>query len=139
MALVLVVDDRATDRELLVTLLEHVGHRTVAVESGEEALAAIRAQRPNLVICDMLMPRMDGYAFARELRGDPEIADTALIFYSATYDSGELESLGKACGAALVLEKPQEPEAILAAVAAVVGQAEAVPHPAPGNGGSGGR
>lgn len=121
MAVVLVLDDRATDRELLVTLLEYGGHEALTAESGDEALATIRARKPDLIICDMLMPRMNGYEFARELRGDAEIARTPLIFYSATYDTGELEKLGHACEAACVLEKPQEPDVILATVAAVLG------------------
>lgn len=123
MVAILVVDDHATDRQLLVTMLEFGGYEALTAESGYEALATLRSHKPALVICDMLMPRMDGYEFARELRGDPEIAQTPLIFYSATYDTGELEQLGQACGAARVLEKPQEPAVILAVVADVLGSA----------------
>lgn len=120
MSTVLVLDDRATDRELLVTLLAHAGHRALETHAGDEALAILRDQRPDLVIADMLMPRMDGYEFVRELRGDPRIAHTPVIFYSATYDDGELYALARACGVARVIQKPADPKLLLAAVAEVL-------------------
>jgi CheY-like chemotaxis protein len=76
MATILVVDDRAPNRELLVTLLGYKGHRLLEAADGAEALAIVRTERPDLVITDIPMPTMDGYEFVRELRADPEIAAT---------------------------------------------------------------
>jgi len=67
----LIVDDLTANRTLFVTLLRHQGHRLLEASDGSEALAAIQADRPDLVITDVLMPVMDGYEFVRQLRLDP--------------------------------------------------------------------
>ncbi|MFM2055748.1 MAG: hypothetical protein RLY71_133 [Pseudomonadota bacterium] len=117
MATVLVVDDHAINRELLVALLTYSGHRAIEAADGEEALAAVRAERPDLVICDILMPTMDGYEFVRRLRADAEIAATEVIFHSATFLEHEASKLARACGVSRVLVKPCEPEVFLDVVA----------------------
>ena len=68
MTTILVVDDLATNREVLVTLLGYKGHRLIEAADGAEGLAAARAERPDLVITDVLMPVMDGYELVRELQ-----------------------------------------------------------------------
>ena len=68
MATILVVDDRPPNREILVALLGCKGHRILEAGDGREALALVRERRPELVICDILMPVIDGYAFVRQLR-----------------------------------------------------------------------
>ena len=83
---------------------------------GEEALARTRVARPELVICDILMPTMDGYEFVRRLRAEPEVASTPVIFYSAIYHEREAEALATSCGVQHLLTKPAEPEMILAVV-----------------------
>src|SRR6059036_3797088 len=80
---ILIVDDHPTNREFLITLLGHQRHRLLEASDGAEALALVRAERPELVITDILMPTMDGYEFVRQLREDVAIADTEIIFYSA--------------------------------------------------------
>ncbi len=71
MATILIVDDLSTNRKFLVTLLRHHGHRLLEAADGREALAAVQAERPDLVITDVLMPVMDGYEFVRQLRLNP--------------------------------------------------------------------
>ncbi len=61
MAKILVVDDNGTNRKLVVTLLAFEGHRTIETVDGADGLASARAERPDLVISDILMPSMDGY------------------------------------------------------------------------------
>jgi PAS domain S-box-containing protein len=116
MAAILVVDDRPTNRQFLVTLLGYAGHRLIEAADGAEALELARVERPDLVITDILMPTMDGYEFVRSLRADARIASTPVIFYSAAYSAAEAEALGKSCGVKTVLSKPSEPQAILDAV-----------------------
>jgi diguanylate cyclase (GGDEF)-like protein len=113
MANVLVVDDHADNRALLTTLLGYAGHRAFESADGSEALAKVRLQRPDLVICDILMPTMDGYEFVRQLREDATIAHTEVIFYTATFLEREARGLAETCGVKYVLTKPCEPEDIL--------------------------
>jgi signal transduction histidine kinase/CheY-like chemotaxis protein len=117
MAHVLVVDDQASNRELIVTLLKYAGHVPLEASDGHLALAQVRAARPQLVICDILMPTMDGYEFVRQLRADPDIAHTEVIFYTATFMEREARSLALSCGVSRVLMKPTEPEEILLTIA----------------------
>jgi diguanylate cyclase len=118
---VLVVDDRALNREFLATLLRYAGHRVVEAADGADALDAARRERPQLVISDVLMPVMDGVAFARALRADPQFADLPVIFYTATYRLDEAQAMAAGCGVCRVLSKPSEPQVILDAVAAALG------------------
>src|SRR5256714_14524661 len=70
MAKVLVVDDIAVNRELIGTLLAYQGHEVIEAADGADGLTLARAQRPALVISDILMPTMDGFEFVRQLRAD---------------------------------------------------------------------
>ncbi|MCE9565599.1 MAG: PAS domain S-box protein [Planctomycetes bacterium] len=130
MATILIVDDRPANREFLVTLLGYGGHRLLEAADGQQALAITRAERPDLVIADILMPTMDGYEFVHRLRADSAIADTRVIFYTAHYHEAEACKLAAACGVTAVLTKPCEPEIVLRTVEAALGVAQ-TPTPAP--------
>ena len=121
MAKILVVDDRPTNRQFLLTLLGYTGHRLFEAAGGAEALDLARAEHPDLVITDILMPTMDGYELVQDMRADPDIASTQVIFYTATYSTPEAQLLAKACGVDIVLRKPSDPEEILAAVKRALG------------------
>src|SRR6266404_9541031 len=125
MATILIVDDRPANREFLTTLLGYGGHRLLEAGDGAEALALARAEHPDLVIADILMPTMDGYELVRQIRADSVIAKTPVIFYTAHYHEQEAQALARACGVSCVLTKPAEPQTILNAVAAALGIAPA--------------
>lgn len=130
MATILIVDDRPPNREFLVTLLGYGGHRLLEAADGAEGLTVARAERPDLVIADILMPTMDGYEFVRQLRADPAVADTRVIFCTAHYHEPEARSLAAACGVRDVLTKPCEPEEVLRVVeSALSGVLDTVPAP----------
>jgi PAS domain S-box-containing protein len=114
--LLLVVDDHADSRALLSTILGSAGHEVVEAPSGEDALVAARRRRPGLIIADILMRGMDGYEFVRQLRGDPDVGTTRVVFYTATYAIDEVGQLAAQCGVEHVLMKPCEPEQILETV-----------------------
>jgi len=116
MAKILVVDDNAVNRKLAVTFLEYEGHEVVQAVDGGDGLAAARAQRPQLVISDILMPSMDGYEFVRQLRVDPQLQRTSVIFYTAHYLEREARMLAEACQVARVIVKTQSTVALLDAV-----------------------
>jgi len=129
MAKILVVDDRPANRQFLTTLLGYSGHQLLEAADGAEALVRVRAENPALVIADVVMPTMDGYEFVRQLRTDPDIANTPVIFYTATYHQREARALAQACGVLHVITKPSEPEVILQTVDAALG-AKPLPPPA---------
>lgn len=116
MATILVVDDRPTNRAVLAALLGPGGNRVLEAKNGAEALALTRAERPDVVITDILMPTMDGYEFVQKLRADSGIAHTRVIFYSATYSLPEAEAMAAACGVKTILPKPADARVIVDAV-----------------------
>lgn len=126
MATILVVDDRAVNREFLVTLLGYGGHRVLEAANGTDGLRLAIAERPELVISDLSMPYMDGYEFIRLLRSDPEIS-TRIVVLSAAHLEPEALALTRACGVSHYLTKPVEPVELLRVVDRVL--AEAPPRP----------
>lgn len=122
MARVLVIDDESDNRALVVTLLRYAGHEACEAGDGAQGLLIAQAQRPDLVVCDLLMPTMDGYEFVRRLRNETGIAHTEVIFWTATFLEREARKLALACGVTRVLTKPTEPELILETVAQALAQ-----------------
>lgn len=116
MAKILVVDDKAVNREFVVTLLGYKGHELLEAEDGAEALVRVRSESPDLVICDLLMPSMDGFEFVRLMRADPAIAHTPVIFFTAHYHEREARNLARGCGVSDILFKPCEPEEVVRTV-----------------------
>ncbi|MBE2197930.1 MAG: response regulator [Anaerolinea sp.] len=89
---ILVVDDEQEVRTLLTLVLKRAGFRVLTSENGEEALAVMEANPyPNLVITDVMMPRMDGLSLCREVRSRAHLADTPLMVISALRDSKTIE------------------------------------------------
>jgi len=118
-----VVDDRPANRQLLVTLLGYAQHRVLEAGDWAEALELARAQHPDLVITDLLMPNLDGYELAQALRAspDPALARVAIIFSTATYSQRDARALAQAAGVDYVLAKPFEPEQLYEITAAAMG------------------
>ena len=130
MASILIVDDRPANRKFLLTLLGYAGHRLLEAEDGAQALEIARREHPDLIITDILMPVMDGYELARQLREEQDFDNATIIFYTATYQAREARSLAKAAGVQYVLTKPAEPQAILDLVNAALGKVPASIPPA---------
>jgi PAS domain S-box-containing protein/diguanylate cyclase (GGDEF)-like protein len=122
MPTILVVEDSPTSRLLLVTVLGYAGYSVIEAADGAEALDLVRAQHPDLVISDVLMPTMDGIEFANRLRGDEAIAHIPVIFYTSTYRLNEARVLAQSCGVSRVLSKPSEPQVILDEIAIALGK-----------------
>lgn len=117
MARILVVDDNATNRKLVTSLLGYEGHQTFEAADGIEGLAVAELERPDLIISDVLMPTMDGYEFVRRLRALEHLSDVAVIFYTAHYLEQEAIELARSCRVARILAKPCESAQMLSAVA----------------------
>jgi signal transduction histidine kinase len=126
MAIILIVEDRPIDRQLLATILRTRGHEIIEASDCKEALDALKQISPDLVVSDILMPRLDGYEFVRRIR---EIAATPVIFYTATYHEREARAVAHCCGATDVLTKPSAPNLILATIDAALASSLHAPSP----------
>lgn len=120
MAKILVVDDNASNRKLLVTLLSHEGHQMIEARDGLDGLESARAESPDLVISDILMPSMDGFEFVRRLRADPKLHNVAVIFYTAHYHETEARNLALACRVSRVIVRSSGAAGIVRAVSEVL-------------------
>ena len=122
MTTILIVDDNLTNRLVLTDLLESDGYRVLQAVGGVEGLALARAERPDVVITDVIMPAMDGYELARQLRTDSVTAESVIIFCTAGYDEQEALPLAHACGVRHIIAKPCEPEELLRVVSAAIAE-----------------
>jgi len=109
--LVLVVDDHDLNREVAREMLERRGCRVITAADGEEGVQRARRERPGLVLLDLAMPRMDGFAVARELKLDPETAKTPLVALTALAMRGDDQRVLQA-GFDGYLPKPLERSAL---------------------------
>jgi len=121
-AIILIVDTNPTDRRLYITLLGNFGHRLLEASDGMEALTLARAELPDLIITDILMPHMDGFTLVRRLRAEPLLAGVTVIFQTANYQESEIHRLAQASGIRYILGKPADPQEILRAVQAALKQ-----------------
>ena len=122
MATILIVDTNPTDRRSYITLLGNFGHRFLEADDGAQALALARAELPDLIITDILMPHMDGFSLVRHLRAEPLLMNVPVIFQTADYDVSEIHKLARASGIQHILRKVAEPQEILRAVQASLKQ-----------------
>jgi diguanylate cyclase (GGDEF)-like protein len=115
-AIILIVDTNPDDRRLYITLLGNFGHRLMEASGGVEALDLARAELPDLIITDILMPHMDGFTLVRRLRAEPLLMGIPVIFHTDNYDVSEIHRLARASGIQHILRKPAEPQEVLRAV-----------------------
>lgn len=116
MATILIVDTNPADRRWYITLLGNYGHRLLEAADGAEALTMAQAELPELIITDILMPRIDGFSLVRRLRAEPLLAGIPVIFQTANYDVSEIHRLARSSGVKHILRKAAEPHEILRAV-----------------------
>jgi CheY-like chemotaxis protein len=102
---ILIVDDKATSRELLRTILERQGFTVTEAADGEEALQQARAEIPDLILLDLQMPVRNGYEVLSELRQDPRFASLPIIALTASAMQGDRER-ALAAGFTAYLTKP---------------------------------
>ena len=112
----LVVEDVPNILELLEVALKFKGYPVITARNGQEALERIDQQTPALVITDILMPKMDGYALVQRLRANPNLSHIPVIFLSATYVAPDDREFAMRLGAVRFLEKPVDTEEFLSTV-----------------------
>lgn len=116
----LVVEDVPNILELLEVTLRFKGYPVITATNGQEALDILQRERPALVITDILMPKLDGYALAQKLRTNPRTSQIPIIFLSATYVTPEDKAFALSLGAIRFLEKPVDTEEFLLTIAEVL-------------------
>ena len=113
---VLIIDDVDTNRKLLRAQLEAEGVTVLEASNGVEGLEALKRQKVDAAISDLLMPNMDGYRFCYEVRKSKEHRDLPIIIYTSTYTSPSDEKLSLKLGADKYLRKPASVGQILDAL-----------------------
>ncbi len=118
---VLVADDEPALLRLMEFLLKRQGYHLVTATNGEEALLKIRETRPDLVVLDIMMPKMDGYEVTERLRADPDpsLAATRILMLSAKAQDDDILR-GIEAGSEAYVTKPFDPEMLTGAVAAML-------------------
>jgi DNA-binding response OmpR family regulator len=119
---ILLVDDDASLLDVLALAFEDAGHAVTRAKDGDEALQSIKKARPELVVCDVMMPRLDGLSLCRKLR---EAKDALPVVLLTSRDSEIDEALGLELGADDYVTKPFSTRVLLARVSALLRREQA--------------
>jgi two-component system cell cycle response regulator DivK len=109
---ILVVEDQEDNRRILRDLLTNAQYDIVEAENGEEALAAVAARRPDLILMDIQLPVLDGYEATRRLKADPALKTIPIIAITSYALSGD-EDRARAAGCDDYVTKPYSPRQLL--------------------------
>ncbi len=117
---ILVVDDNETNLYQLQILLGGNGYQVITAANGAEALEKARQNPPDLIITDILMPVMDGFALCREWMKDERLKGIPFVFYTATYTDVRDREFALSLGAAQFITKPQDPEDFIRTIRKII-------------------
>ena len=124
MARVLLAEDDADISYLVVFKLRLAGHDVTAFPDGLSALASAHRDRPDVVVLDIMMPRMSGLDLCRELRSDPATADLPIVMLTARAQESDIEA-GRAAGADDYIVKPFSLRDLVSRIEAVLARVQA--------------
>lgn len=124
MSRILVVEDNPTNHELLRFLLESRGHAVSSAIDGEEGAALIESEHPEIVLCDLRMPRVDGYGLLRRVRANPALDDVVIVAVTAYSMPDDYRRVREA-GFDGYLTKPIDPESFAAQVETMLARGRA--------------
>ena len=119
---ILIADDEPNIVISLEFLLKREGYAVVVAHNGVEALARVRAERPDMAILDVMMPQRNGFEVCQDLRQDPEFADLRIMMLTAKGRDTEV-SKGLALGADVYMTKPFSTRELVAKVKALIDRA----------------
>jgi two-component system alkaline phosphatase synthesis response regulator PhoP len=88
---ILIVDDNTQNAELLQAFLEPLPVKVITANDGIEALAKVQQHRPNLILLDIMMPRMSGFQVCRRLKADPETKNIPILMVTALNELSDIE------------------------------------------------
>ncbi|MBX3622013.1 MAG: response regulator [Rhizobacter sp.] len=115
MARILVIEDNAANLELAQYLLEHSGHTVLLATDGRTGVKVARHEHPDLIICDLQMPVLDGYGVLEQLRQDAAMSHTPVLAVTAFSMSGDEQKV-RLAGFDGYYSKPIEPETFVAQI-----------------------
>ncbi len=121
---VLIVDDSVESLYLLNSLLTGSGHKTLTAENGLEALGKLKDSMVDIIVSDILMPKMDGFQLCRACKKDKRLRKIPFLFYTATYKRKQDEEFALSLGAERFIIKPQEPGVLLEILEEVMSESE---------------
>ena len=131
---ILIIEDNPANLDLMAYLLTAFGHAVLTANDGEEGLEVVYRERPDLIVCDILMPKLDGYEVARRLKRDPARRAIPLIAITALAMMGDRDKI-LAAGFDGYITKPIDPETFVQGVTAFLKvtshSASSPPAPAP--------
>jgi DNA-binding response OmpR family regulator len=120
---ILIVDDEPNILISLEFLMRRDGFEVAVAQDGEEALRIIREQRPDLVLLDVMMPKLNGFEVCKQVRGDPALSDTRIIMLTAKGRQAEVAK-GLALGADGYITKPFSTRDLVIQVRSLLGLEE---------------
>lgn len=112
MAIILVADDERDIRQLVKFTLEYNNHEVLMAKNGEDALELLYKHKPDLVLLDVRMPRLNGYEVCRTIKKDPNYQTIPVLFLSAKGQDAEVQE-GLATGADGYIVKPFSPDQLI--------------------------
>jgi len=119
---ILIVEDIPNVLDLLEMTLKFQGYNVLTARNGEEALDILDKEKPVLIITDILMPKLDGFAMVQKIRTNPKTQNIPVIFLSATYITPDDRSFALRLGASRFIEKPIDTEDFLLTIAELLSQ-----------------
>lgn len=119
---ILVIDDQEDERAIQTAMLAHLGYEVETAEDGETGMKLAADTPPDMILLDIAMPRMDGFAVCRTLRSDPRTADVPVLFFTASV-VGDLEDRAREAGATGIMLKPLDPHSVATRIAEIIGPA----------------
>jgi DNA-binding response OmpR family regulator len=123
MARVLLIDEDKSNLEYMRQLLRADGHDSFSAADGVQGIALMHEIHPDLVICEVILPHLGGFAVLETVRAEPTLAQVPIIMYSAAMNE-EWRAIGVARGANEMLTKPVPSEQMRAAIRRCLGQAK---------------
>jgi CheY-like chemotaxis protein len=114
-ARILVIEDNPTNLELVVYLLRAFGHQPIAALDGEEGVSVALEALPDLILCDLALPKLDGYGVAQRLKAEPSAKAIPLIAVTASAMVGDRDKVFES-GFDGYIRKPIDPETFVGEV-----------------------
>lgn len=117
---ILFIEDESDQVMLVKVRLESSDFHFVSAIDGEEGLRKINTEKPDLVLLDLILPKIDGYEVCRRLKNNPKTKDIPIIIITATGGTKEIEAKCRACGADNIIFKPYESKELMEKIRALI-------------------